>query len=274
PEEILIRIQIANRGLEAAPLHLLPTIWFRNTWADGLDARRPRLRALDNTSIELNHQYYDRRWLYCDESPELLFTENETNIQRLYGTENDTPYVKDGINDYIVHGARGAVNPEQMGTKAAAHYPLTLSPGETVTVRLRFTNREMPSPGDAFGPDFDQTFLARQREADEFYATVTPEGLSPDARNVMRQALAGLLWSKRSHAYEVSGCLKGYPSVPPPPPERLQGRNHDWMHLYNVDVIVIAHLGKRYRAKSGGDVSGKREGTGSLQIAAIQAAVK
>jgi Glycosyl hydrolase family 63 C-terminal domain len=239
PEDILIRIQIVNRGPEAAPLHLLPTVWFRNTWADGLDARRPHLHALDGATIGLNHQYYDRRWLYCDGLPELLFTENETNLRRLYGAENNTPYVKDGINDYIVHSARDAVNPKQTGTKAAAHYPLTVGPSETASVRLRFTNREMPSSGDAFGADFDQTFSAREHEADEFYVTVTSEGLSSDARNVMRQALAGLLWSKQFYHYDMSRWLKGDPAEPPPPPERLNGRNHEWTHLYNADVISM-----------------------------------
>ncbi|HJY81493.1 MAG TPA: glucosidase [Candidatus Binatia bacterium] len=239
PEDILIRLQIVNRGPEAAPLHLLPTIWFRNTWAGGLDARRPRLRALDRVTIGLNHQYYERRWLYCDGSPELLFTNNETNQHRLYGADNESPYVKDSINDYIVHGVRDAVNPEQTGTKAAAHYPLIVGPSETVTVQLRFTNREIPSPGEAFGADFDQTFSARQREADEFYATMTPEGLSSDARNVMRQALAGLLWSKQFYYYDVSRWLKGDPAEPPPPLERQKGRNHEWTHLYNADVISM-----------------------------------
>jgi len=239
PEDLLVRIQITNCGPEAAPLHLLPTVWFRNTWVGGLDARRPRLHASNSTTIVLSHQYYDRRWLYCDGSPDLLFTENETNRQRLYGAENTAPYVKDGINDYIVHGAQEAVNPKQIGTKAAAHYPLTIGPGETATVRLRFTDRELPSSGDVFGVDFDHTLSVRQHEADEFYATVTPEGLSPDARNVMRQALAGLLWSKQFYHYEVSRWLGGDPAEPPPAKERLQGRNHEWTHLYNADVISM-----------------------------------
>jgi hypothetical protein len=239
PEDILIRIQVSNRGPDAAALHLLPTIWFRNTWADGLDVRRPRLRARDHATIELTHQYYDRRWLYSDGLPELLFTENETNLRRLYGAENDTPYVKDSINDYLVHGARDAVNPKQTGSKAAVHYPLTVGPGETVTVRLRLSDREQLSAEVVFGAEFDSTFSARQREADEFYATVTPEGLSSDARNVMRQALAGLLWSKQFYHYDVSRWLKGDPAAPPPPRQRLQGRNHDWTHLYNADVISM-----------------------------------
>ncbi len=239
PEDLLIRIHVSNRGPEAAALHLLPTMWFRNTWAGGLDARRPSLRALHHATIELQHHYYDRRWLYCDGSPKLLFTENDTNRQRLYGIENTTPYVKDGINDYIVHGTRAAVNPKQTGTKTAAHYPLTVGSGETVTIRLRFTDKERDSGKDTFGVDFDHTFATRQREADEFYATMMPEGLSPDARNVMRQALAGLLWSKQFYRYDVSRWLKGDPEEPPPPSERRHGRNHEWTHLYNADVISM-----------------------------------
>jgi glycogen debranching enzyme len=196
------------------------------------------LRSFDGTTIELNHYYYDKRWLYCDGSPQLLFTENETNIRRLSGAENHTPYVKDGINDYIVYGVREAVNPKQTGTKAAAHYPFIVGPGETTTVRLRFSNTA-PGSADPFSPDFDHTFSVRQHEADEFYATVTPEGLSTDARNVMRQALAGLLWSKQFYHYDVSRWLRGDPAVSPPPPERGHGRNHEWTHLYNADIISL-----------------------------------
>ena len=239
PEDILIRIHVSNRGPEASILHLLPTIWFRNTWADGLDARRPRLRAVNSSTIKLNHQYYDERWLYCDGSPELLFTDNETNCQRLYGVENPTPYVKDGINEYIVHGVQNAVNPIQVGTKAAAHYLLTIGAGKTETVQLHLMNTERSSTDAAFDAEFDHTFAVRQREADEFYATLTPEGLSPDARSVMRQALAGMLWSKQYYHYDVNRWLTGDLQQPPPPSERLHGRNHEWTHLYNADVISM-----------------------------------
>jgi len=239
PEDIQVRIHVSNRGPEAAIVHLLPTLWFRNTWAGGLDARRPRLQTTDNGAIKLSHQYYDQRWLYCDGSPELLFTENETNLQRLYGVENLTPHVKDGINAYIVHGQRDAVNPERVGTKAAVHYPLTIGAGDTVTVQLRFTDKERATSEAAFGADFNHTFSVRQREADEFYATVTPEGLSSDAQNVMRQALAGMLWSKQYYHYDVSRWLTGDPQEPPPPHERERGRNRDWTHLYNADVISM-----------------------------------
>lgn len=237
-EDMLIRIQVANRGPDAARLHLLPTLWFRNTWSGGLDVRRPSLRAGTDATIEVNHEYYGRRWLSCEGTPELLFTENETNLHRLYGAENLTRYVKDGINNYIVQGARDAVNPEQEGTKAAAHYPLTIGPGETTVICLRLSDTR-PNKHQSFGTDFEQTFVVRQREADEFYASVTPEGLSTDARNVMRQALAGMMWSKQFYHYDVGRWLQGDPAEPPPPPERLHGRNHDWTHVYNADVISM-----------------------------------
>jgi hypothetical protein len=244
PEEILIRLEIINRGPEAAQVNLLPTIWFRNTWSWGLDARRPRLRqgttVRGASVVELTHQYYGQRRLYCEGLPELLFTENETNKRRLYGVENDTRYVKDGINEYIVHGAKDAVNPDHVGTKAAAHYPLTIGPGGSVMVRLRLTDSETPSvSGDPFGADFDRIFVERQREADEFYAPIIPGNLSPDARNVMRQSFGGLLWSKQFYHYDVSRWLKGDPAGPEPPAERLRGRNREWPHLYNADVISM-----------------------------------
>ena len=239
PEDMLIRIHVSNRGPEVAVLHLLPTLWCRNTWASGLDVRRPRLHAVDRTIITLRHQYYDRRWLYCDGSPILLFTENETNSQRLYGVENHTPYVKDGINEYIVHGQHDAVNPNHIGTKAAAHYPLTVGAGQTVTVQLRLTDTERSATNAAFGSDFADTFSLRQREAEEFYATIIPQDLTSDARLVMRQALAGLLWSKQYYYYDVHRWLTGDPAASSPPPERAHGRNREWTHLYNADVISM-----------------------------------
>lgn len=243
-EDLLIRISIVNRGPGVAELHLLPTLWFRNTWSWGYSEPRPSLRRVREQEppaiIEVDHHYYGRRWLYCEGFPELLFTENETNTQQLYGIENGSPYVKDGINDYLVHGVKEAVNPDQVGTKVAAHYPLTLGPGETVTLRLRFTGKAILSTGkECLGADFDQVFLERQREADEFYATIIPQHLSPDVQNVMRQAFAGLLWSKQFYHYVVKEWLEGDPASPPPPPERVHGRNHDWKLIYNADVISM-----------------------------------
>ncbi|HEU5394088.1 MAG TPA: glucosidase, partial [Candidatus Methylomirabilis sp.] len=242
-EDLLIRISVVNRGPDAAPLHLLPTLWCRNTWSWGRDSRRPVLRpgraARDTSLVELEHHAYGRRWLFCAGRPELLFTENETNFRRLYGVENASPFVKDAINDYIVHGVKEAVNPKGVGTKVAAHYSLRIGPGEAITVQLRLTDSAPAAGIGPFAPDFDQTFAERRREADEFYATVIPRDLSADAQNVMRQAFAGLLWSKQFYHYVVKEWLEGDPAFPPPPRERLRGRNHEWTHLYNADVISM-----------------------------------
>src|SRR5262245_22590826 len=182
-EDILIKFTVLNPGPEAAELRLLPTIWFRNTWSWGSKDPRPELHRSRNTAgpvIELNHPTFGNRWLHCDDAPELLFTENETNTQRLWGLQAATPYVKDGINDYVVQGIRNAVNPEQTGTKAAAHYRLNIPPGESVTARLRLSNSELK--GNSAFDAFDQTFTIRKREADDFYATVIPHELSDDAK--------------------------------------------------------------------------------------------
>lgn len=236
PEEILIRIQVVNRGPDPALLHLLPTIWFRNTWSWGLDIRRPHLYWSDG-AIELQHFYYGKRWLCGEGAPTPLFTNNETNYRRLFGNDNDSPYVKDGFNDYLVHGVREAVNPHWAGTKAALHYPLHLDPHASVSIRLRLTDTAQSAR--TFGPDFDLLLAQRQQEADEYYAALVPEGLSSDARNVMRQAFAGMLWSKQFYHYEIDRWLKGDPAMPPPPVERLRGRNHEWTHLFNADVLSV-----------------------------------
>ncbi len=239
-EDILIKITVANRGREVASLRLLPTVWFRNIWSWGGRDPRPELhqaRPAPNPVVELNHTQCGNRWLHCEGSPELLFTENETNAQRLFGVENRTPYVKDGINNYVVHGAQDAVNPEHAGTKAAAHYKLTVGAGETVVVRMRLANSDFT--GKSAFEGFDKMFTLRQREADEFYATVIPQDLSADGQSVMRQGLGGMLWSKQFYHYVVRDWLQGDPACPPPPPERLKGRNHEWTHLYNADVISM-----------------------------------
>ena len=240
-DDILIRIEATNRGTAAAPLHLLPTVWFRNTWSWGLDARKPRANrvdAVEGTAIKLVQNYYGNRWLYCEGKPALLFTENETNAQRLYGLDNESPYVKDGINDYIVHGAAQAVNPAATGTKAAAHYQMTVAPGQTIALRLRLSDG---APGKLNGLDgkFDELLARRRMEADEFYATVIPADASADRKNVMRQALGGLLWSKQFYYYDVNRWIKGDPGCAAPPKERANGRNHEWRHLYNADVISM-----------------------------------
>jgi Mannosylglycerate hydrolase MGH1-like glycoside hydrolase domain/Glycosyl hydrolase family 63 C-terminal domain len=239
-EDILIKITVANRGPEAANLRVLPTVWFRNTWSWGSKDPRPELHQSRNSAaplIELNHPSFGNRWLHCEGPAELLFTENETNTHRLWGADNAAPYVKDGINDYVVQGMKHAVNPQRSGTKAAAHYQLTVGAGESVTVRLRLSNSEFH--GNAAFEMFDQTFKRRKEEADEFYSTIIPHDLSADAKNVMRQGFGGMLWSKQYYHYVIKQWLDGDSGQVPPPSERKHGRNHDWGHLYNADVISM-----------------------------------
>src|SRR5262244_456878 len=237
-EDILIKITATNRGPEAAALRLLPTIWFRNTWSWGDDDLRPDLRQVAG-GIELDHPSMGKRWLYCEGAPELLFTENETNRQRLFGVENPCPCVKDGIHDYIVNGQRDAVAPELMGTKAVAHYRVEIPAGESVTIRLRLTDIDFSGVAQAAFDGFDKMFATRKNEADEFYRTVVPQDLSADAQDVMRQSFAGMLWSQQFYHYELGRWLEGDPGNPQPPAERLGGRNKEWLHLYNADVISM-----------------------------------
>jgi hypothetical protein len=236
PDDILIRIEAFNRGPEAAVLHVLPTVWFRNTWCWTYEVARPELREWAPNTIELEEPYYGRRWLYVAGGPELLFTCNESNRAILWDSPNWEPYVKDGICEAVVRGRREAIDPDHAGTKAAAHYELRIEPGASVVLRLRLADSLMEAP---FASAFDEIFATRIREADEFYATVTPRHLSEDARAVMRQAFAGLLWSKQFYHYVVRDWLSGDPAYPPPPPERLYGRNSEWTHLYNADVISM-----------------------------------
>src|SRR5262245_5484341 len=241
PEDILIRIEAINRGPEPAELHLLPTLWFRNIWSWGLDARKPRVSMDEGgevAALKIYHPYYGNRWLFCEGKPEFLFTENETNSRRLFGAENGTAYVKDGINDYVVHGTKDAAHSTGVGTKAAAHYQMTIPPGQTVTLRLRLTDAA-PASGKSVDGEFDNICAARVKEADEFYDTVIPSSMVPDRKNVMRQALAGLLWSKQFYHYDLNRWLRGDPAGPDAPKERINGRNHEWRHLYNADVISM-----------------------------------
>jgi hypothetical protein len=241
PEEVQIRIQAANRGPEPAVLTLLPTLWFRNTWSWGLDARRPRMRqgtsVNDWSVIELDHGYYGERRLWCERKPQLLFTENETNSRRLYGDQEGATYVKDSFHDYVIRGQTDAVNPEKFGSKSAAHYVFELPPGTSDVVRLRLTNEA--GLGGFNAAKCDRLFAQRIQEADEFYNELAPPGLSKDAMRVQRQAFAGLLWSKQFYHCDLKRWLIGDPGMPDPPYERLHGRNSDWTHLYNADVISM-----------------------------------
>jgi hypothetical protein len=240
-EDILIRIEAINRGPEAAKLHLLPTLWFRNTWSWGLDARKPRVateEASEVAALKVYHYYYGNRWLYCEGKPEFIFTENETNDRRVFGIENGAAYVKDGINDYIVHSTKNAAHADGAGTKASAHYAMTVAAGQAVTVRLRLSDAA-PASGKSVDGEFDKILAERKKEADEFFETLNLASTAPERKEIMRQAVGGLLWSKQFYHYDINRWLKGDPSGPDAPQERLNGRNHEWGHLYNADVISM-----------------------------------
>jgi glycogen debranching enzyme len=240
PEDLLVRITATNRGAEAATLHLLPTLWFRNTWSWGTDGPRAELRQTKgpwaDSVVMASHAELGQLRLWCKGSPELLFTENETNCCRVFGGVNPRPWVKDSIHDYVIHGHASAVNPAARGTKAAAHYVLLIAPGSSQEIRLRLT-ADLTSR-EPFGPEFDRTFEARVREADEFYASITPLSASDEEARVVRQALAGLLWSKQFYYYDVWSWLKDHGHDPcAPSTGRL--RNTQWSHMLNADIISM-----------------------------------
>jgi hypothetical protein len=240
PEDVLIRITAVNRGPEAATLHVLPQLWFRNTWWSSPEAPRPQMEAGSHYRcpvVVANHPELGTRYLYCDTAAELLFTENETNKQRLWGQPNDFRYVKDGVNDHVVGGRPDVVNPERRGTKVAAHQTVTLAPSESWTFQLRLSPQHPGEIGDPFGGWFDQMFTARKSEADTFYQHVTPPSLSADATNVLRQGYAGLLWSKQAYVYDVDRWL-GTRGVKRDEPQE-SSRNWHWAHLYSADVISM-----------------------------------
>jgi hypothetical protein len=242
PEDILIKITVANRGPEAAALHVLPTVWYRHTWSSERGSAKPMLRQMagahDMSIVSASHSELGERFLYCKGAARLLFTENETNHQRLFGSPNQTRHVKDGINDYVVHGRRDAVSPESSGTKAAAHYEIAVPAGKETEIRLRLTDlapqalKEQP-----FGSDFDAVLEARRSEADEFYRSITPSSVSEDAA-VMRQALAGMLWSKQYYFFDADKWLEehgvdAFAGSGPPV------RNREWVHMVNSHVISM-----------------------------------
>ena len=248
PEDILMQITVTNHAPETKELHLAPTLWFRNTWSWGLEGEeKPSLKGISTTSdftvVEadfkdagLTQRGLGNKWLYCENPDEMLYTENETNVARFNWGEN-SGYVKDGINDYIVsRQSTNTVNRNQEGTKVSPYYKLSLAAGETKTVRLRLSDlQNLTTP---FGAEFDTTFTTRNAEADEFYQAVTPFAeLAAEMRNVQRQAFAGMLWSKQFYYYVVQDWLKGDPGTPPPPSGR--GRNREWTHLFNEDIISM-----------------------------------
>jgi hypothetical protein len=241
PEDILIRITATNRGPEPATLHILPTLWFRNTWTWWPGTPKPALHRAPNTEgvgvIVASHADLGVRWLYVEGIAPLLFTENETNNERLFGTPNTGRFVKDGINRCVVEGVRDAVNPDQTGTKAAAHHQFVVGPGQSAVVRLRLTDRAVGTLPDPFA-DFTTTLDARRQEADEFYEAITPPSTSADAANVMRQAYAGMLWSKQYYFFDIEMWLREH-GVAPLAASTRPVRNHDWEHMVNDDVISM-----------------------------------
>jgi hypothetical protein len=248
PEDLLMQISIHNRGPEPAEIHVLPTLWFRNRWSWGRDNPRPVLQTVRGQTgvIRASENELGERYLYCEGKTSLLFTENETNNQRLFNSQNRTPFVKDGFNNYVVQGKTEAVNPANTGTKAAAYYRLTVPAGGCEVVRLRLNSvapaalQEVYGKGcGAFGKHFDEVMLERQREADEFYASVIPRALDADAAAVMRQALAGMLWSKQFYYYDVNRWLEERGSDPFLPSAKAAPRNEHWHHMYNADVISM-----------------------------------
>ena len=236
PEDILIQVTAINRGPEPATLHLVPTLWFRNTWSWGDKVSKPSVAQLEGgRGVVASQAELGERFFVTDEKPEWLFTENETNMERLAGAPNHGPYVKDGINNYIVHGATNTVNPDKRGTKAAAHVTATVPPGASRVFRLRLSDTD---PG-RIGSEFDQILATRRREADEFYAHVIPASLDADAANVMRQALGGMLWSKQFYNYDVDRWLAERGSDPYKPWRQSAPRNDRWHHMDNTDIISM-----------------------------------
>ena len=247
PEDLLIQINVCNRGPEPAPLHLLPTLWFRNTWSWAGGGSKPLLRPVAGGSHRGVHAHHTDPLfqeslqdyvLTCEGEPALLFTENETNARRLFGRPNPTPCVKDGFDSYVVHGERAAVNPEQRGTKAAAHYVLQVGAGQSAVVRLRLSGAATRGAQSPFGAGFDEVFAARRREADEFYASVTPPDVGADEARVLRQALAGMLWSKQYYYFDADTWLEEHQAHPLHGGTR-QVRNREWFHMVNDHVISM-----------------------------------
>ncbi|HEY3704677.1 MAG TPA: glucosidase [Terracidiphilus sp.] len=235
PEDLLIRITVHNRGPEAAPIHLLPTVWFRNTWMWQSNSAMPQLRQVGSGSIVAKHEELGESVLDCDGSPELLFTANDSNTLRLWGQPNESPYVKDAFHEYVVNGNSNAVNPAREGTKAAAHYSLEVPAGGNVTIRLRLGDKP---PSDPF-KDFEDVFAARVVDADEFYDRVTPQNLSADEKRVHRQALAGMLWSKQYYYFDLDRWLTEHHAHPLMGGNVRKTRNAEWFHMLNSDIISM-----------------------------------
>jgi len=234
PEDILIRISVHNRGADAAEIQILPTIWFRNTWSFEGGAK-PKLYRAEDGSIHTSHAELGDGILYCDGNPTFLFTENETNTERLWNQPNSSPYVKDAFHNYVVNGRKDVVNPDNVGTKAAAHYRVEVPGGGSKTLRLRLSTKPNPAAFETF----EQTLESRVQDADEFYERITPRSLSEDERRIHRQALAGMLWSKQYYYFDLDRWLDEHHSHPLMGGRNRNARNADWFHMLNCDIISM-----------------------------------
>jgi hypothetical protein len=235
-EDFYMKVTVENRSDDPAPIHILPTIWFRNTWAWNPSEHTPSMFAINDTTIQIEHHGLGRRrWLYCEDGGTLLFCENETNVQRLYGIESSEKYFKDGIHRHVVRKNKDAVNTKKRGTKAAVHYKAVIPARGVKVFHVLLSDEQLEDPF-AYCED---TFKKRKREADEFYAELQHDIHDNDAKNVQRQALAGMMWSKQFFYYDVTQWLTGDPGQPSPPDERKFGRNHEWLHLNNAEIISM-----------------------------------
>jgi hypothetical protein len=246
PEDLLIQISASNRGPAAASRHVLPTLWFRNTWSWKEGSPKPELTQVTGgptvAVIKATHADLGTRYLYCEEKIPLLFTENESNRERLFGAPSRTPYVKDGINNYVVHSQADAVNPAKVGTKASAHYQLTVAAGTTEIIRLRLSPvppAKAKGVAAPLGRGFDDVLAARVREADAFYDAITPPRAGKDDANVMRQALAGMLWTKQYYYFDLDRWLEEHGAHPLTSGPRRHFRNREWVHMANDDIISM-----------------------------------
>jgi hypothetical protein len=235
PDDIAILITAFNRGPEEAELHLIPQLWFRNTWSWGYEKPKPVLRRANEGSALVTHPVLGEFHLYAEGQPEWLFCDNETNVRRFYGYNDAHGFFKDAFHEYLIQGNKHAVNPDARGTKVGAHRSANIPAGGSMTYRLRLSNQDLPSPFD----DFDNIMNSRRSDADEFYADLQKDLPNEDARHVQRQALAGMIWSKQFYYYDVPQWLKGDPGQPQPAPERKNGRNHEWAHLNNADIVSM-----------------------------------
>jgi hypothetical protein len=239
PEEILVRVTAINRGKDTAELHLLPTLWFRNTWYASPHDVKPLLKHTGRNTIHAAHPELGSFYMISNDKPELLFSDNETNTFRLRGIPNAVPFVKDGINDYVVHGKKNAVNPAQEGTKASSHYHFKIKGRQSATIKLRLGRQEALDPVAELGKKFDSVFEARIAEANEFYDSVIPSSLNADEKNVMRQAYAGMLWSKQYYYFDLEKWLKERKAHPLQGLTKLKARNQTWYHMVNDDIISM-----------------------------------